>query len=267
MAEVRTKSPPINVTVGDTFDVTLQSMAGSTGYSWYLREMPRCVVLVAIKTEPVHGPGTIGPSRHIFTFIAMSPCEAEIDFALLALWHPQDVADIRAYPLKISEKKTTELESDIAGKFAGTGPHVVHQPAIPPYGFPTSVIESSERCVLMYGFPGGIATDPQHCTLKYGFPIHHGPIRPLYGFPPPNVIYGTAFGSAANEAMRQPYDKSCVIPLYGYPYPLPMEVTEDSSHCVVKYGFPHGIATDEENCTLKYGYPVLKYGFPTCENK
>ncbi len=269
MSERKSQVPVVNTVVGETFDITLQSMQGSSGYGWHLAKMPRCLTLLSERMEPVFPERMIGPVRHIFTFVAVSPCKDCLEFSLLAVWKPLEVADTQVYEVSISKKKADAkaLESEIgSGKFVSGVSHMRHMQPVPPYGFPSITDENGDptvhllygfpppcpdygfpqvigtsdkdKCVLMYGVPWGMARKKEDCILKYGFPVAGGEKLEncfvKYGFPPV-VKYGCP-----------------PVVKYGFP----TKVVEDKNNCVVKYGTPGGISKDPQNCVIRYGVPI-----------
>ena len=264
VSEQNSQLPVVKAAVGESFEIQLQSMQGSTGYGWYLTGLPEGVALLSTTSAPVHPEPMIGPVRQIFVFVGLREIKASLEFQMLAPWKPTEPADRKVYALLIGQVEDT-LEAEMgAGQFVTRTSHMVHMSAVLPYGFPedavrhkgvvfplygypppdgrtaVNVIESAENCVLMYGVPQGIA-DREHCNLKYGFPVNLGEdakdVVIAYGFPPGGG------GGPVPARMRG----------------VSGQVKEvDASQCVVKYGTPNGIATDPANCGLKYGFPVIK---------
>ncbi|MCU7923968.1 MAG: protease inhibitor I42 family protein [Candidatus Thiodiazotropha sp. (ex Dulcina madagascariensis)] len=270
----RSSLPVVQAAVGESFDIHLQSMQGSTGYGWYLSGLPEGVALLGVTASPVYPGPTVGPTRQTFTFVGLTEIESSLEFHLLAPWKPTEPADHKVFALFIGVEPADELESEMGtGKFVARSAHTVNMPAVIPYGFPdeaslrqegivfplygfpppgggpiVNVIESAENCVLKYGVPGGVA-DPSHCTLKYGFPVNLAEeakdILIAYGFPPPTGGGGPV---VAAMSQRTPDSGSSGWEMQA----------SDEVNCVVKYGTPGGIATDPADCTVKYGFPVLK---------
>lgn len=248
MPKKKNDLPVIHAVVGTPFEIYLQSMEGSTGYGWYLAGMPEGLVLLGIKKDPVYPPPAIGPTREVFTFVAIEKNTFTLDFRLLRIWEPTKPADEKEYLVRAEpEPKTAgDLEKHLgADKFVPYAAHMTHAGPITPYGFPhdlgekipdivwplygypidrnvVSVVEDASRCILMYGVPWGVVKDPGQCILKYGFPI------------------------GSDDELEN------VVLKYGFPN----KVVEDKNNCVIKYGTPGGIAKDPKNCTLKYGFPI-----------
>jgi hypothetical protein len=270
MSSEETSFPIIQVAVGESFEIHLYSRGGSTGYLWYLSEMPKGVVLVSTAETPV-GPSMPGSqTRQTFTFVATAEMKGPLSFELLRIWMPTEPADTRNYVVIADAADAESLEARMtaeAGSARFLRPEAFRAaiPPIMPYGVPTpgikadecckdsgihilygfppptlpggqyleSVVESTNNCRVKYGVPWGV-TDPDNCVLKYGFPgsccDKPGPVLPLYGFPPDS--------------------------------PVEIIKADDDANCVVKYGMPNGVGKDDENCNLKYGMPKPK---PDCK--
>lgn len=234
--------PVLPTHVGATFDITLISQMGSTGYGWYLADLPEGLVLVGIKTDHVVPPPAIGSIRHIFTFTSAKVGKFELEFQLLRIWIPMEPAKKVTYHVVVSEDAPTYANRLGSEKFIPHASHLAHQGPLPPYGFPAeewkdkiiplygfpidyntvSVIEDADRCILMYGVPYGVAKNKEDCTLKYGFPV----------------------------GVKEELDS--IVVKYG----SPNKVVENKDNCVILYGTPGGIASKAEDCVLKYGFPV-----------
>jgi hypothetical protein len=262
--------PVVKAAIGESFDIHLQSMQGSTGYGWYLSGLPEGVVLLGVTTSSIYSQPIVGPTRQTFTFVGLTTIESNLEFRLLAPWKPTEPADRKVFALYIGKEQADELEAEMgSAKFVSRSAYTVNMPAVMPYGFPdepslrkhgivfplygfpttggepkVNVIESIENCVLKYGVPGGIS-DAEHCTLKYGFPVNleqeAKDVLIAYGFPP------TGGGGPVVTTMQSDMSSS----------EWKMD-NADESNCVVKYGTPGGIATNSADCTLKYGFPVQK---------
>lgn len=267
MSTEGTSFPIVQVAIGESFEIHLYSQGG-TGYSWYLAEMPKGVVLVSVTDAPVGPPMPGSKTRQSFTFAATAEMKGSLSFELLRIWMPTEPADTRNYLVIAGAADAESLEARMTAE-AGSARFIrpeTFKAAMPPimpygmppagitadecckgihlmYGFPPftlpdgqlleSVVESANNCRVKYGVPWGV-TDPDNCVLKYGFP-----------------------GGGCHKP-------GTVIPLYGFPPHSPVEIikADDDANCVVKYGVPHGVGKDDENCTLKYGMPRPK---PDCK--
>ena len=246
--ETSETNPVIIVTVGQRFDLLLESMSGSTGYSWCLASLPPGIVLISVDSKPI-SPG-IAPVRQTFTFGATAPLKGgKAEFDLLCLFDlSRESADHMVYTVIVHAKNENDpLKQEIGGqKFLKAGGFMVHSRPIQPYGFANpdkahllygfpppeqgnlNVIESSTRCILKYGNPFGVSTDEGDCNVKYGYPLLK------YGYPP---IY--KYGFPVSKASGKP-----------------ISIKDNPAQCVVKYGTPFGVAATADECILKYGFPV-----------
>jgi len=235
------------VQAGQSFDIVLESMMGSTGYGWCLKSMSPEIVLISTFTNPIHA--GVSPVRQGVTFgaVKLSRC-AQIEFEMLCLFDlTREPADCATYQIEIYDHAADDaLKNEIGSqKFLSLGGMMVHHRPVPPYGFANSdkihvlygfpppeacnptVIASTKNCILKYGNPFGVANEEADCRMKYGYPVLK------YGFPP-NYKYGFPLTNSDGKTMI---------------------VKENPGRCLVKYGTPLGVARKAEDCTLKYGFP------------
>jgi hypothetical protein len=114
--DVIMETKKITASVGQPVQIKLQSMAGSTGYSWYLTELDGGLVLSSAIVVPT-APG-IAPVNHVFDFLAEKAGSFKVVFELKAAWRPGEKADTEVFEVEISEKKKTPQE-DIEAAMAG----------------------------------------------------------------------------------------------------------------------------------------------------
>lgn len=265
MSSENASTPEVHVEIGKSFEIHLYSRGASTGYQWYLSDLPKGVVFVSASETPVVPSMPGSQTRQSFTFVTTAKPEGDLSFELLRIWNPTEAADTRTYAVIASvDDDTDSVETRMiaaAGSARFIRPEAFKMaiPPIMPYGVPTpdvkadeyfkgihliygfppltlpggnlleSVVESANNCRVKYGVPWGV-TDPSKCFLKYGFPC---------------------------GCTDKP---GTVIPLYGFPPDSPIEIIEadDDANCVVKYGMPNGVGKDDDNCTIKYGMPRPK---------
>lgn len=246
MKEFNNIEGKISFKKGEVFDISLESQAASTGYSWALSSMPNCLNLLDVghisSTSMIDG----GKTRQVFKFAAVEEAEAYLEFSLCRPWEPLKIVEKKIYIVTItgqSQDMESALKSTMgAGRFISGDalkPTVTsEQRPVIPYGVPLSVVEDKDNCYLMYGVPTGVAKNISDCILKYGIPA--------------NLVED---------------NKNCVVK-----YGTPMGIAVKAEECVLKYGVPVSVAHDPENCILEYGIPtgkaksskecVLKYGVP-----
>ena len=94
----------IEAIVGQPVQVILQSMAGSTGYSWYLKHLDGGLALSKACAAP-SGPG-IAPVNHVFEFLATKEGSFSIVFDLIAPWRPGEAADTETFEVEIKAPQT-----------------------------------------------------------------------------------------------------------------------------------------------------------------
>jgi inhibitor of cysteine peptidase len=82
--------PPIKVHVGDTFEASVPSNPGSTGFVCAMGKMPGCVYLVSMTFVPSLGaPGT--PGSEIFKFVAIAKGSGGIEFKHVKFSKPLEI--------------------------------------------------------------------------------------------------------------------------------------------------------------------------------
>ncbi len=115
-----TEKKQIELVVGQPVQITLQSMAGSTGYSWFLTKLSGGLALSDTTSVPTATvPGQIAPINQIFSFLAISKGTNEVEFSLIAPWRPSEVQDTEVYQVTIKEPEKTaaeEIESAMKGR-------------------------------------------------------------------------------------------------------------------------------------------------------
>ncbi len=96
-----TEPKKITAFVGQPVQITLQSMAGSTGYSWYLTTLDGGLALSCTTTAPT-GPG-IAPVNQTFDLLAIKDGTYKVVFELMAPWRPGESGDTAVYEIEISQ--------------------------------------------------------------------------------------------------------------------------------------------------------------------
>lgn len=91
----------IQTKVGQTLQITLQSMVGSTGYGWYLSKLDGGLALSSAHIQP-SAPG-IAPVTHTFNFLAVEAGTFNLRFDLIAPWMPGDPGETKSYKVTISK--------------------------------------------------------------------------------------------------------------------------------------------------------------------
>ena len=111
------ESKEIQAVVGQPVQIVLQSMAGSTGYSWYLSELEGGLVLSGTST---YATGTgISPVNQVFDFLAVKAGTFKVGFQLLAPWRPAEPGDTESYEVKIDAPKESaadDIEAAMNGR-------------------------------------------------------------------------------------------------------------------------------------------------------
>jgi len=177
-----TEKKQIELVVGQPVQITLQSMAGSTGYSWFLTKLSGGLALSDTTSVPTATiPGQIAPINQIFSFLAISKGTYEIEFNLIAPWRPDDTADTEKYDVKIEEPKKAaaeDIESAMKGReFISASAVNVGAAGVIKYAAPMA------QPVLKYAAP--MASCSCYCgpvmVPPYAAPISQ--VQPLYAAP------------------------------------------------------------------------------------
>lgn len=281
----------INIEVNQSFDISLYSEAGSTGYLWCLSGLKTGVLLLGETHSQVPPVMPGSRTRQTFTFVATKEMSGKISFALIRPWNPDVAADTRTFTFQANVTKSSTLADDLSrtaggGSFVKNDSFRSHHPPMALYAAPQPIsdycgtADSSTSCVMpAYGYPpvSRTANGARHIVVAYGFPSNPTGAHAFVESTGSNcmVKYGFPHGVSTDpDGCTLKYGfptqgPGGVIPLYGYP-PLDANtcattVEEDKNNCIVKYGIPTGIATDSSGCTVKYGFPTMKYGFPVSE--
>ena len=111
------ESKEIQAVVGQPVQIILQSMAGSTGYAWYLSELEGGLVLSGTSTYAT-GAG-VSPINHAFDFLAVKAGKFKLAFELLAPWRTSEPGDTESYDVTIEAPKQSaadDIESAMQGR-------------------------------------------------------------------------------------------------------------------------------------------------------
>ena len=231
---------------GKTFVVELQSMRGSTGYSWCLSGLPEELVLVG--TEHIAtGQGIAAAiERFYFGVVSAQHLNVEINFILAAPWKLAEVADTFTAKVRIVPSDAADFASyDANTPFintpffnGGDAANVNYK-----YGYPCEAANVN----YIYGYPCGAAD----AVLKYGYPCGAADNTA--------VKYGYPCGAADNAAVKYGYPCGAADAVMKYGYPCSM------ADAVMKYGYPCSMA-DETKDARPYGFvnTGVKYGYPGC---
>jgi hypothetical protein len=161
-----TEPKKITAFVGQPVQITLQSMAGSTGYSWYLTTLDGGLALSCTTTAPT-GPG-IAPVNQTFDLLAIKDGTYKVVFELMAPWRPGESGDTAVYEIEISQ--TLKSAADEISK-AMDGRAFTNAQAV-------NVGDAANASAV----------------LKYAVPMSYGNA----GTAPPQVIYAAPMVQAAS---------------------------------------------------------------------
>jgi hypothetical protein len=168
MSEQRKKAEEgktIAVVVGQPVQINLQSMAGSTGYGWYLTRLDGGLALSSTAVIPTAQ--GIAPVSHQFSFIATKAGSYNVVFDLLAPWRPTEIADSETYVVTISEPRKTakeDIEAGMAGRqflktsSASVGQQTLDYSTVLKYAAP--MVQSALPQSIIYAAPMTRIPDP-----------------------------------------------------------------------------------------------------------
>jgi hypothetical protein len=264
----------INAIVGQPVQINLQSMAGSTGYGWYLTKLEGGLALSSVSIVPT-APG-IAPVSHQFSFIAITAGTFTISFSLLAPWRPDEEADNETYTVTITAPKKSakeDIEAGMAGReFLRAASATVGQPvsdvsAVLKYAAP--MVQSVQPQSLIYAAPMVQSVQPQ--SLIYAAPMVQNvqPQSLIYAAPmvqnvqPQPIIYaapmsrvGGQYGNSAATmiAYAAPVGPSTVAAM-GY---------DPCQAAAQQYSMMQPYAAPWPNAQLLYAAPMAQSGQSAC---
>jgi hypothetical protein len=157
---------------GQSFVVSLESMPGSTGFSWALSRLETGLLLTGEDTQQ-HMSGGCGHVVQAFSFIAVKAGEFHLGFQLVRPWVPATPGREIDYVVKVSAPAAGDELKASMGQFS-TQASLGDASCCPPVAYYAVFPPPGATQVLKYGFP---PNSPN--LLKYGMP----PIV-RYGFPP-----------------------------------------------------------------------------------
>jgi Chagasin family peptidase inhibitor I42 len=166
----------ITAVIGQPVQVNLQSMAGSTGYGWYLTHLDGGLALSSVAIVPT-APG-IAPVSHQFSFIAITAGTYTLSFSLLAPWRPNEEADNETYTVTITAPKKSakeDIEAGMAGReflratSATVGQAVSDVSTVLKYAAP--MVQSVQPQSLIYAAPMVQVQSVQPQSLIYAAPM------------------------------------------------------------------------------------------------
>ncbi|NOQ23704.1 MAG: hypothetical protein GQ565_13790 [Candidatus Aegiribacteria sp.] len=219
--EAMAERKEIKAIVGQPVQIKLQSMAGSTGYSWYLTELDGGLTLSSAVVVPT-APG-IAPINHVFDFLACATGSYKVVFELKAPWRPGDVADTEVFEVQIKAKKKTakqDIESAMEGRefirasAVNVGSQVEASQVIK-YAAPMS---STGPTVILYAAPmtglsATAAIPSQPGTLAAATMVAYAaPIGPSTV-----AAYGTSYATRQVDPCLQALQAQCPQPMYAAP--------------------------------------------------
>lgn len=165
----------ISAYVGQPVQIKLQSMAGSTGYAWYLTKLDGGLALSSAVVIPT-APG-VAPVNHVFDFLACTVGSFQVVFELAAAWRPGEAAETEIFEVEIKAKQKSakqEIESALGGRefihasVANVGAQVEPSHVLK-YAAPmASSVPQAQAC-------GPVAAVTPQTVILYAAPMTAGP--------------------------------------------------------------------------------------------
>lgn len=247
------KNEDLKIEIGQMFDISLESMMGSTGYGWELSELTGPVNLIGISIIPSSS-GIISPVNQVFHLRGIAVGEATVSFVLTAAWKVEEPVNKVTYNITVTEvQKPAEDDLKLKGYVAPPKVSVRdQQPVIPPYASQPPMPDYGMPCSdLWQRFYYGVlpqnlaANDPR---VYYGVccppssSLQQDP-RLYYGIPcattqaDPRLYYGVCCAPDANDCQMPPQ--------------------------VYKYGvLPRALYNVNSPVSLYNVPPMMRYNFP-----
>jgi hypothetical protein len=221
----------IKIEVGQSVDVSLESMMGSTGYGWELTALKGSVNLVGISVQPT-STRALAPVIQIFSFRGVGEGSGKAVFGLTAPWKVEEPKKQITYVFNVV--KADDADTDDNLRLEGfTAP-------------PTATVRAAGLPRALY------AVNP--------------PPQPLYGVPTPIPVYSAPLDPCVYYGVCPPGDDCCNQPKYGvlppggsqpkYGIQPPPCVDDDccAPPVVMKYNVP----------MMRYNFPpAMRYNFPS----
>lgn len=183
----------ITMKIGQVVDVTLDSMAGSTGYGWELASLEG-VNLCDITVVP---PRAIGITQQVFSFRATAAGTGKASFVLAAPWKIEEPAQTVEYTFTVAEASEDDLLKLKGFTTQATvrepGTTIMYAAQAPLGSFDNSIDECcSDECipqVMKYNSPPplGMKYNSPRPVMKYNIPqpvMKYNIPQPTYNIPP-----------------------------------------------------------------------------------
>lgn len=139
----------LKIEVGQVFDISLESMMGSTGYGWELCELTGPISLIGISVVPTAT--GIAPVNQVFMFRGTAVGKGEIAFILTAAWKLEDPIEKIVYQVEVIEQeKPTEDDLKLKGYVAAPKAMVRENAQAPLYNVQTPVLEYGIPCADLW---------------------------------------------------------------------------------------------------------------------
>ena len=224
----------VKIEVGQSVNVSLESMMGSTGYGWELASLKGNVNLVGISVQPT-STRAIAPIIQIFSLRGVAEGGGKAVFVLTAPWKVEEPKKEVVYTFNVV--KAEDADTDDALRLEGFT------------ASPTATVRAaaSGGTVMLYNVN---PPTPQY-NINIPQPVYSAPIDPClyYGVCPPG-----------DDCCNQPQPK------YGI-QPPPCVGDDCCNQPQPKYGIQPPSCVDDDCCnppvTMKYNVPIMRYNFPS----
>jgi predicted secreted protein len=239
----------IKIEIGQAVDISLESMMGSTGYSWELTALEGCISLTGTEFLTT-STRAIAPVIQVFRLRGKSLGTARAVFSLTAPWKMEKPLKEVTYLFTVTEVQSAPEENLRLEGFVAPAQVTIRtkgeEPSVRPY---YGIHAPHDPCGCGCGCECGCS--PDDCCSpqpKYGVPI------PQYG-----IQYEVKYG------VHPPVPHQ-VIPVYSVPLD-PCLCTPDSDEClctppqVMRYNVLPKMRYNVPPM-MRYNFPAMRYNFP-----
>jgi hypothetical protein len=222
----------VTIEVGQSVDVSLESMMGSTGYGWELASLKGNVNLVGISVQPT-STRPIAPVIQVFSFRGVGEGSGKAVFVLTAPWKVEKPKKEVVYTFNVV--KAEDADTDDALRLEGFT------------ASPTATVRAaaSGGTVMLYN------VNPPRALYNV-----NPPITTLYNVNMPSIdpcfYYGVC--PPGDDCCNQPQQKYNILP--------PACVGDDCCNppVILKYNVPMPPVVQ------RYNIPMMRYNFPSNDN-
>ncbi len=203
----------VKIEVGQSVDISLESMMGSTGYGWELRSFEGNINMVSMSVQPT-STRAVAPVIQIFSFRGTEEGSGKAVFVLTAPWKVEEPKKQVTYTFNVVKAEDTDIDDNLRFEGFTTPPAAIVRPTRPIALYAVNPPTENDFCnppQPKYGI------QPPHCV---GDNCCNQPQpQPKYGIQPPHCI--------GDDCCNPPVIMKYNVPMMRYNFP-PM----------MRYNFP-----------------------------